>query len=113
MDDLGKVLSGAVLQGLFDCAKNHKNKKKAGKAASSKADSSGKSGSGFGHVLKMILIIIGAAAAAAGAVYLIYRFLTPEEGKHYSFLPFGNRDDDTDGEDYEDDPEIVKDLEEE
>lgn len=102
MEDLLKFAGGAVLQGLVDAKKYRKHHK----------PGDGKPGKGVGSVCRVILIILVIAAAAGAVFYFINRLEKPGKGKNYSFLPFGHRDEDEDPdeEEYQDDPEIVKDL---
>lgn len=110
MKDFLEFIGGAVLQGLVDAKKFRKNHK-------GKDDGEEKAGL---SILKTILILIAVTAAAAGLIYLLVEIILPklngkENGKSYSFLPFGHRkdsEDESDDEDdsYEDDPDIVKDL---
>lgn len=110
MKDLLEFIGGAVLQGFVDAKKFRKNHKGSGKDSEE----------GGLSILKTILVIIAAAAAAAGLIYILVEIILPklngkESGKTYSFLPFGHRredggESDDEDESYEDDPDIVKDL---
>ena len=62
-------------------------------------------------VIRTVFLVIGAIVVIGGIVYAVLRFLEPKEDEEYSFLR--PNDDEDDEEDYQDDPDIAEEFDEE
>ncbi len=62
-------------------------------------------------VIRTVFLVVGAIVVIGGIVYAVLRFLEPKEDDEYSFLRPNNDEDDE--EDYQDDPDIAEEFDEE
>ena len=62
-------------------------------------------------VIRTVFLVVGAIVVIGGIVYAVLKFLEPKEDDEYSFLR-PNEDED-DEEDYQDDPDIAEEFDEE
>lgn len=62
-------------------------------------------------VIRTVFIVVGAIVVIGGIVYAVLKFLEPKEDDEYSFLR--PNDDEDDEEDYQDDPDIAEEFDEE
>ena len=62
-------------------------------------------------VLRTVFLVVGAIVVIGGIVYAVLKFLEPKEDDEYSFLR--PNDDEDDEEDYQDDPDIAEEFDEE
>lgn len=62
-------------------------------------------------VIRTIFLVVGAIVVIGGIVYAVLKFLEPKEDDEYSFLR--PTDDEDDEEDYQDDPDIAEEFDEE
>lgn len=62
-------------------------------------------------VIQTIFLVVGAIVVIGGIVYAVLKFLEPKEDDEYSFLR--PNDDEDDEEDYQDDPDIAEEFDEE
>ena len=62
-------------------------------------------------VIRTIFLVVGAIVVIGGVVYAVLKFLEPKEDDEYSFLR--PNDDEDDEEDYQDDPDIAEEFDEE
>lgn len=62
-------------------------------------------------VIRTVFLVVGAIVVIGGIVYAVLRFLEPKEDDEYSFLR--PNDDEDDEEDYQDDPDIAEEFDEE
>lgn len=63
------------------------------------------------RVIRTIFLVVGAIVVIGGIVYAVLKFLEPKEDDEYSFLR--PNDDEDDEEDYQDDPDIAEEFDEE
>ena len=62
-------------------------------------------------VIRTVFLVVGAIVVIGGIVYAVLEFLEPKEDDEYSFLR--PNDDEDDEEDYQDDPDIAEEFDEE
>ena len=62
-------------------------------------------------VIRTVFLVVGAIVVIGGIVYAMLKFLEPKEDDEYSFLR--PNDDEDDEEDYQDDPDIAEEFDEE
>ena len=62
-------------------------------------------------VSRTVFLVVGAIVVIGGIVYAVLKFLEPKEDDEYSFLR--PNDDEDDEEDYQDDPDIAEEFDEE
>lgn len=62
-------------------------------------------------VIRTIFLVVGAIVVIGGIVYAVLKFLEPKEDDEYSFLRPTDYEDDE--EDYQDDPDIAEEFDEE
>lgn len=62
-------------------------------------------------VIRTVFLVVGAIVVIGGIVYVVLKFLEPKEDDEYSFLR--PNDDEDDEEDYQDDPDIAEEFDEE
>ena len=62
-------------------------------------------------VIRTVFLVVGAIVVIGGIVYAVMKFLEPKEDDEYSFLR--PNDDEDDEEDYQDDPDIAEEFDEE
>lgn len=62
-------------------------------------------------VIRTVFLVVGAIVVIGGIVYAVLKFLEPKEDDEYSFLR--PNDDEDDEEDYQDDPDIAEEFDEE
>ena len=62
-------------------------------------------------VIRTVVLVVGAIVVIGGIVYAVLKFLEPKEDDEYSFLR--PNDDEDDEEDYQDDPDIAEEFDEE
>ncbi len=62
-------------------------------------------------VIRTVFLVVGAIVVIGGIVYAVLKFLDPKEDDEYSFLR--PNDDEDDEEDYQDDPDIAEEFDEE
>lgn len=62
-------------------------------------------------VIRTVFLVVGAIVVIGGIVYAVLKFLEPKEDGEYSFLR--PNDDEDDEEDYQDDPDIAEEFDEE
>lgn len=62
-------------------------------------------------VIRTVFLVVGAIVVIGGIVYAVLKFLEPKEDDEYSFLR--PTDDEDDEEDYQDDPDIAEEFDEE
>lgn len=62
-------------------------------------------------VIRTVFLVVGAIVVIGGIVYAVLKFLEPKEDDEYSFLR--PNDDEDDDEDYQDDPDIAEEFDEE
>ena len=62
-------------------------------------------------VIRTVFLVVGAIVGIGGIVYAVLKFLEPKEDDEYSFLR--PNDDEDDEEDYQDDPDIAEEFDEE
>ena len=62
-------------------------------------------------VIRTIFLVVGAIVVIGGIVYAVLKFLEPKEDDEYSVLR--PNDDEDDEEDYQDDPDIAEEFDEE
>lgn len=62
-------------------------------------------------VIRTVFLVVGAIVVIGGIVYAVLNFLEPKEDDEYSFLR--PNDDEDDEEDYQDDPDIAEEFDEE
>ena len=62
-------------------------------------------------VIRTVFLVVGAIVVIGGIVYAVPKFLEPKEDDEYSFLR--PNDDEDDEEDYQDDPDIAEEFDEE
>lgn len=62
-------------------------------------------------VMRTVFLVVGAIVVIGGIVYAVLKFLEPKEDDEYSFLR--PNDDEDDEEDYQDDPDIAEEFDEE
>lgn len=62
-------------------------------------------------VIRTVFLVVGAIVVIGGIVYAVLKFLEPKEDDEYSFLR--PTDDEDDEEDYQDDPDIAGEFDEE
>ena len=62
-------------------------------------------------VIRTVFLVVGAIVVIGGIVYAVLKFLEPKEDEEYSFLR--PNDDEDDEEDYQDDPDIAEEFDEE
>lgn len=62
-------------------------------------------------VIRTVFLVVGAIVVIGGIVYAVLKFLEPKEDAEYSFLR--PNDDEDDEEDYQDDPDIAEEFDEE
>ena len=62
-------------------------------------------------VIRTVFLVVGAIVVIGGIVYAVLKFLEPKEDDEYSFLR--PNDDEGDVEDYQDDPDIAEEFDEE
>ena len=62
-------------------------------------------------VIRTVFLVVGAIVVIGGIVYAVLKFLEPKEDDEYSFLR--PHDDEDDEEDYQDDPDIAEEFDEE
>lgn len=62
-------------------------------------------------VIRTVFLVVGAIVVIGGIVYAVLKFLEPREDDEYSFLR--PNDDEDDEEDYQDDPDIAEEFDEE
>ena len=62
-------------------------------------------------VIRTFFLVVGAIVVIGGIVYAVLKFLEPKEDDEYSFLR--PNDDEDDEEDYQDDPDIAEEFDEE
>lgn len=67
--------------------------------------------SDFWKVIRTVFLVVGAIVVIGGIVYAVLKFLEPKEDDEYSFLR--PNDDEDDEEDYQDDPDIAEEFDEE
>lgn len=61
--------------------------------------------------IRTVFLVVGAIVVIGGIVYAVLKFLEPKEDDEYSFLR--PNDDEDDEEDYQDDPDIAEEFDEE
>lgn len=62
-------------------------------------------------VIRTVFLVVGAIVVIGGIVYAVLKFLEPKGDDEYSFLR--PNDDEDDEEDYQDDPDIAEEFDEE
>lgn len=62
-------------------------------------------------VIRTVFLVVGAIVVIGGIVYAVLKFIEPKEDDEYSFLR--PNDDEDDEEDYQDDPDIAEEFDEE
>ena len=62
-------------------------------------------------VIRTVFLVVGAIVVIGGIVYAVLKFLEPKEDDEYSFLRPNDVEDDE--EDYQDDPDIAEEFDEE
>ena len=62
-------------------------------------------------VIRTVFLVVGAIVVIGGIVYAVLKFLEPKEDDEYSFLR--PTDDEDDEEDYQDEPDIAEEFDEE
>ena len=62
-------------------------------------------------VIRTVFLVVGAIVVIGGMVEAVLKFLEPKEDDEYSFLR--PNDDEDDEEDYQDDPDIAEEFDEE
>lgn len=62
-------------------------------------------------VIRTVFLVVGAIVVIGGIVYAVLKFLELKEDDEYSFLR--PTDDEDDEEDYQDDPDIAEEFDEE
>lgn len=62
-------------------------------------------------VIRTVFLVVGAIVVIGGIVYAVLKFLEPKEDDEYSFLRPNDYEDDE--EDYQDDPDIAEEFDEE
>ena len=62
-------------------------------------------------VIRTVFLVVGAIVVIGDIVYAVLKFLEPKEDDEYSFLR--PNDDEDDEEDYQDDPDIAEEFDEE
>lgn len=62
-------------------------------------------------VIRTVFLVVGAIVVIGGIEYAVLKFLEPKEDDEYSFLR--PNDDEDDEEDYQDDPDIAEEFDEE
>lgn len=62
-------------------------------------------------VIRTVFLVVGAIVVIGGIVYAVLKFLEPKEDDEYSFLRPTDYEDDE--EDYQDDPDIAEEFDEE
>ena len=62
-------------------------------------------------VIRTVFLVVGAIVVIGCIVYAVLKFLEPKEDDEYSFLR--PNDDEDDEEDYQDDPDIAEEFDEE
>ena len=62
-------------------------------------------------VIRTVFLVVGAIVVIGGIVYAVLKYLEPKEDDEYSFLR--PNDDEDDEEDYQDDPDIAEEFDEE
>lgn len=62
-------------------------------------------------VIRTVFLVVGAIVVIGGIVYAVLKFLEPKEDDEYSFLRPNDAEDDE--EDYQDDPDIAEEFDEE
>ena len=62
-------------------------------------------------VIRTVFLVVGAIVVIGGIVYAVLKFLEPKEDDEYTFLR--PNDDEDDEEDYQDDPDIAEEFDEE
>ena len=62
-------------------------------------------------VIRTVFLVVEAIVVIGGIVYAVLKFLEPKEDDEYSFLR--PTDDEDDEEDYQDDPDIAEEFDEE
>lgn len=61
--------------------------------------------------IRTVFLVVGAIVVIGGIVYAVLKFLEPKEDDEYSFLR--PTDDEDDEEEYQDDPDIAEEFDEE
>ena len=62
-------------------------------------------------VIRTVFLVVGAIVVIGGIVYAVLKFFEPKEDDEYSFLRPTDYEDDE--EDYQDDPDIAEEFDEE